>query len=261
MPSLTKQKKNPQEKEPGCKEKNAESRINDLQKTNTGVIRSKNLEKYTAIRRLSARIAHDIKNPLTNINLATVQLAGELSLPASHVFIDIINRNSHKINTLMNTLVKVTSPPELHPDNVSINDLMDEILLEYQDRITLKNIRLNKIYSPDIGSLMLDKDKMKTAIQNMIINALEAMKPGKGVLEISTAIKKMKCTITISDNGQGMDEETLSQVFEPYFTTKRGHGRGLGLAAAQNIIFSHGGSIEAASQLNKGTQFIITLNL
>ena len=255
MSSLTKQKKNLQEK--GLeREENSESRINGPRKR----IRELSEEKYAAIRRVSAQIAHDIKNPLTNINLATEQLAGELSLPQSNIFIDIINRNSHKINTLINTLVKVTSPPELHPDNVCINDLMDEILLEYQDRVTLKNIRLNKIYSPEIGSIMLDKDKIKTAIQNIIINALEAMKPGKGVLEIRTAIEKIKCTITIIDNGKGMDKETLSHLFEPYFTTKRGYGKGLGLAASQNIIFSHGGSIEAESELNKGTQFIITLN-
>jgi signal transduction histidine kinase len=259
MSSLTKQKKNPQEKGRE-REENSESRINDPQKTNNEIIRRKNLEKYAAIGRVSAMIAHEVKNRLTSINCATIQLAGELSLSPSNVFIDIINRNSHKINTLINNLVKVTSYPKLELSSVSINEVMDAILQEYQDRMAAKSIQVNKDYSRQMNSLALDKDKIKTAIQNIIINALEAMKPGKGILEISTVIEKNKCIITITDNGKGMDKETLSHLFEPYFTTKRGHDRGWGLAAAQNIIFSHGGGIEATSELNKGTQFMITLN-
>jgi signal transduction histidine kinase len=95
---------------------------------------------------------------------------------------------------------------------------------------------------------------------NIIINAIEAMHPDKGILNISTKKDGDNCIVTIKDNGTGMDEVALSKLFEPYFTSKP-NGNGLGLANTQNIIFNHKGVIEVSSEPGKGSIFTITLAL
>ena len=88
----------------------------------------------------------------------------------------------------------------------------------------------------------IDPEKMKIAFLNIIINAIEAMEPGKGVLEIKIANLHQNCLITIKDNGSGMDKDSLLRIFEPYFTSKS-EGNGLGLTHTQNIILNHKGKI------------------
>ena len=85
------------------------------------------------------------------------------------------------------------------------------------------------------------------------------MEPGKGVLTLETKAENGKCIVIISDNGFGMDAETLSKLFEPYFTSKE-KGNGLGLTNTQNIILNHRGTIKVESEVGKGTSFIITLD-
>jgi signal transduction histidine kinase len=104
----------------------------------------------------------------------------------------------------------------------------------------------------------VDAEKMKLAFLNIIVNAIEAMEPGTGVLEIKTEYRENQCLITIKDNGIGMDEESASKIFEPYYTTKES-GNGLGLTNTQNIILNHNGHITLESAPGKGTTFFITL--
>jgi signal transduction histidine kinase len=126
-----------------------------------------------------------------------------------------------------------------------------------EDRIELNHISIKKEYGTDI-MINVDREKMKIAFLNIIINAIEAMEPDKGVLKVSTHSDGKTCIINISDNGIGMDENSLSKLFEPYFTNKP-NGNGLGLANTQNIIFNHKGTISVTSTLGQGTSFLIRL--
>jgi signal transduction histidine kinase len=217
------------------------------------------MEKFSSLGRIAAMIAHEIKNPLTNINLATMQLSEELSLD-TNIFLSIIKRNSEKINTQINNFLNVTAFTELHIRNISINELLDEALKEAEDRIALEEVKVVKDYSNDICNVAIDTEKMKIAFLNIIFNAIDSMETEKGILSIKTEGKNNKCVITISDNGSGMKKETLSQIFEPFYTTKPKKGSGLGLSQTQNIILNHNGNIDVESQPGQGTSFIITLN-
>jgi len=123
----------------------------------------------------------------------------------------------------------------------------------------LKKISVEKKYAMEISDITADKEKLKIAFLNIIVNAVEAMPVEKGLLGLKTHSSENKCVITITDNGSGMDEETLSKLFEPYFTNKS-KGNGLGLTNSQNIILNHKGSIEVESELGIGTSFIIFLD-
>ena len=107
---------------------------------------------------------------------------------------------------------------------------------------------------------MVDKEKMKLAFLNIIVNAIEAMDKPEKVLNIRTKSLGDKCVVEFRDNGVGMDEETIQKLFEPYFTGKL-KGNGLGLTNTQNIILNHRGNINVRSIPTQGSTFIVTLNM
>lgn len=238
-----------------------EERIDELNRANKELKEMRRLEKFTATGRIARTIAHEVRNPLTNINLSVEHLKAESSLDfdSRKDFYDMIIRNSQRINGLITSLLNSTALTELKSEKSSINDLLDEALLLAEDRIRLHGIALVKKYSLDICEVNVDKEKMKIAFLNIVVNAIEAMEQGRGVLTIETLSRYKKCIIIIADNGKGMDEETVNKLFEPYYTKKSG-GTGLGLTNAANIILSHKGNIHVESQLNKGTTFEITID-
>lgn len=239
------------------------NRVEELGKANEELIKMRSHEKLAATGRIARTIAHEIRNPLTNINLATEQLSSELppNDDNSGFLFDMINRNSTRINMLITDLLQSTKFTELNIKKESVNILLDEALEQAQDRMKLYHVEVIKHYSNDICDIAVDKEKLKIAFLNIIINAIEAMEQAdKPILELQTKMSGDKCIIVISDNGTGMDEETLSKLFEPYFTSKK-KGNGLGMTNTQNIILNHKGDIDVKSQKGKGTKFYITLNI
>jgi len=238
------------------------NRIKQLNDANEELIKMKSQEKFAATGRIARTIAHEVRNPLTNINLAVDQLKGEL--PAadenSQFLFDMINRNSSRINQLISDLLNSTKFAELSYEKISINTLLDEALAEAIDRIKLHNIKVVKKYSQDICEVSVDKGKIKLAFLNIVINAIEAMENvDKGLLELETKGENNKCHIVIRDNGLGMNKDSLSRLFEPYFTNKP-KGNGLGLTNTQNIILNHKGDIKVMSVEGSGTTFTIILD-
>ena len=238
------------------------SRIEDLHKANKELIQIRSQEKFAVTGRIARTIAHEVRNPLTNINLATDQLKAEIIHPDenNNSLFDMISRNSQRINQLISDLLNSTKFSELNFNKISINQLLDETIKDAADRIALTNVKIIKKYSTDIGDVMVDKERIKIAFLNIIINALEALnnRPD-GELILETKAENQKCKIIITDNGPGMDDESLSKLFEPYFTNKL-TGNGLGLTNTQNIILNHKGDISVQSKKNVGTSFFITLD-
>lgn len=236
--------------------------IDELAKANAELIRMRSQEKFAATGRIARTIAHEVRNPLTNINLAADQLKHEFSGNEDNTgfLFEMINRNSSRINQLISDLLNSTKFAELSFNKISVNKLVDETLKEAEDRISLNNVEAIKRYSTDICDVSVDKEKLKIALLNIIINALEAMenKPGAKLI-LETKGENNKCKIIISDNGIGMDEEAVSRLFEPYFTNKPA-GNGLGLTNTQNIILNHKGDITVRSKKGSGTTFTVTLD-
>jgi signal transduction histidine kinase len=235
------------------------NRVNELNDANIELKQMRSLEKFAATGRIARTIAHEVRNPLTNINLATSQLKTDILSPDENILylFGIIDRNSNRINKLISDLLNSTKFTELRFTTAPVNDILDESLKMAKDRIELNQITIKKNYTTNC-KLNIDTEKIKIPFLNIIINAIEAMEPGKGILEITTKEEGGKCVIIINDNGIGMDAEALSKVFEPYFTNKpKGHG--LGLTNTQNIILNHQGTISVESEAGRGSTFIIKL--
>lgn len=222
-----------------------------------------NLKKFSSTGRIARLLAHEVKNPLTTIVLSADQLQSELSkesLGESGDLIEVIRRNCDRINHLVSQLLDSTRFSDLDLREDSVEKLLDEALEQVIDRIELKGIKVTKLYRKENNKLPLDGEKLKIAFSNLFVNAIEAMTETGGKLALKTFIRGNQCQIEICDNGEGVAQENLERIFEPFFTLKVA-GSGLGLTNTQNIIFSHGGTIRAKSEVGKGTCFLIRLNL
>ncbi len=205
-------------------------------------------------------IAHEIRNPLTNINLSLNILEGELNGHDPRVLYSIIRRNCDIINTQITNLLVSFAIAPAYIGKYSINLVLDEVLEMANDRIVLRHVQVKKHYAPCDCTITLDKEKIKIALLNIIVNAIEAMPDGKGELMVATNVIDGKCMVTIEDNGTGISKEMLNNVFRPYFTNKS-NGIGLGLAATHQILESHKATIEIESEENSHTRFIISFNV
>jgi signal transduction histidine kinase len=237
-------------------------RISDLDAANKELIRMRSIEKFAATGRIARTIAHEVRNPLTNINLAVEQLQSEMDgiRPGNTgLMLEMINRNSARINLLITDLLNSTKFTDLVYTKVSVNVLLDETLELARDRIQLKHITVIRHYAGHICDVAVDVERIKIAFLNIIVNAVEAMEPGKGELRVETMSKDDKCVILITDNGPGIADDSQSRIFEPYFTSKP-KGTGLGLTNTQNIILNHNGQIVFESKKGEGTTFTIQLN-
>jgi signal transduction histidine kinase len=216
------------------------------------------VEKLGATGRLVRTLAHEVRNPLNNINMSVEQLVHTgTENEESTLFLDIIQRNSKRIGDIITELLDTARPTELTFEKHTVQAIMDEAIAEALDRITLQHINMQIRYINAPCYLMANKEKLRIAFLNIVINAVEAMTPGIGVLTITIDTAKDVHIVTIKDNGCGIPEENVSRLFEPYFTSKR-NGMGLGLAATLNILQSHKANIDVTSVLKQGTVFNIS---
>lgn len=217
-------------------------------------------EKFVISGRIARVIAHEVRNPLTNIILAVGQFRQEdvVDPEDTTLYLDIIERNCTRINQLVTELLQSTRMMELHMQEHQLTDLVRNALALATDRLQLNGIKLQEDYTTESALLTADDEKMNIALLNILINAIEAMMPGKGVLTVATSIEGKTATIRIQDNGMGIPEENKARLFDPFFTSKT-KGAGLGLTSTQNIIINHKGHIQVESVLGEGTTFIITL--
>lgn len=216
-------------------------------------------EKLAAAGRLVRTLAHEVRNPLNNINLSVEQLVHEMIGPPdeTQIYLDIIQRNSKRIGDIITELLNSSRPTEMSMERKPLQEIMDESIASALDRITLQRVKLQIRYIDSPAWISADTEKLKIAFLNIIINAIEAMPEDSGMLNIVVDSENAHQVVKIADNGCGISEENLSRLFEPYFTSKR-NGLGLGLATTLNILQSHKAHIEVASALNKGTYFTIT---
>lgn len=214
-------------------------------------------EKLAAAGRLVRTLAHEVRNPLNNITLSVEQLLQEQLDENASFYLEIIQRNSKRISGLISELLNSSRPSEINLERCNLQSIVDEVIAAAIDRLTLKRIKLQVSYPDEVIYLMADNEKLKLALQNIVINAIEAMEEETGNLSIALHLHDEGVVLLISDNGCGISEENISRLFEPYFTQKR-NGMGLGLAFTLNILQSHGASIDVASRLQEGTTFTIT---
>lgn len=204
----------------------------------------------------NAALAHEIRNPLSTIKLAVEMLQSGITGDNQKIFLDIIMRSSVRINDLITDLLKCQQANEVQTEKYSICQLLDEVLEMAKDRIMLKNISVRKEYAAKDCKIVLNRSKMKLALTNIIINAIDAMSTENGELKLVTKLVDDRYTIQIEDNGCGISKEDLKHIFKPNYTNKPG-GLGLGLATTYDILRLNHVGVNVESEMGEGTRFIL----
>jgi signal transduction histidine kinase/putative methionine-R-sulfoxide reductase with GAF domain len=228
----------------------------DLRKTEAQLIRS---EKLAALGQLSAGIAHEIRNPLTSINILIHSLTENPSTEHSRwEDLRVIEEEILRINEIVDRFLRFAKPASPLFEETNLIPIIEEILQLLRPQIERGKILVKKNFDP-FPLITVDKEQIKQVILNLLMNAIQAM-PAGGELSLSGRFSKDGdwVELIIQDSGIGIPEEDLKRLFDPFFTTKEG-GIGLGLSIAHRIIDQHHGKIEVESTPAKGTLFTISL--
>jgi signal transduction histidine kinase len=216
-------------------------------------------QHFHNIDQLAAGIAHEIRNPLTTVSGFIQLLKPYLSEIGKSQYAEIALDELNRANQIISEFLNESKPPTLGKRRISLSKLVNDICLLFQGEATLKNIII--VYSPshpDI-EIVADEHQIKQVLVNLIKNAIEAIevrheKTRLGKIHIYTNSDSQNATVVIEDNGMGISDENLSNLFTPFHTTKQ-KGTGVGLSVCQRIMEEHEGIILVESTQGVGTSF------
>ncbi len=242
-----------------------EKQMRELKESHSLLSRS---EKFSFLGNLAARLAHEIKNPMTAIG-TFIQMIPQKYDDAEfrEKFHDIALEETARINNLITELLDLVKKKESNFKLNDLHELIDKMILLISPQSHAKRIDILRRFDPAIHGVWMDGDKMKEVILNLLSNAVE-FTPEGGIIEIFTKHikepgKPAAIHVEIKDNGPGIPQSMINNVFDPYFTTKHKSsmhsGTGLGLFIAYQNMQDHQGSIEINSQVNEGSVFKIIL--
>jgi signal transduction histidine kinase/putative methionine-R-sulfoxide reductase with GAF domain len=228
----------------------------DLRKTEAQLIRS---EKLAALGQLAAGIAHEIRNPLTSINILIHSMTDNLPDESVHrEDLKVIEEEINRINEIVDQFLRFARPAPPLLKKAEVLPIFEETLQLLRPQIEKQRITVQKEFQI-LPSILMDPEQMKQAILNLLLNAVQAMPKGGHLIlrgQISENDRFIK--LSIQDSGVGISDEEMGKLFDPFFSTKEG-GIGLGLSIAHRIIDQHHGKIEVESAPGKGTLFTVWL--
>ena len=216
-------------------------------------------DRLSAISRISSGVAHEVKNPLNAILLHVEVARSKLSHGDTDVAeqMEIISREILRLDRVVRTFLDFTRPVELQLDNVPMQELVREIVDLARPQTAAANIEVSVRQEADGVEVRVDRDLLKQAVLNVVVNAMQAMPEG-GELRFEASAGKDTVELRISDTGGGIAPELREKIFRLYFSTKK-EGSGIGLAMTFRIVQLHDGTIDFTSEPGKGTTFLIRL--
>ena len=221
-------------------------------------------EKLASLGQMSAKIAHEINNPLTIIS-GRAQLSKRMDLDEKiEENIDIIISECNRIKNITLTFMNLSRPTLPKKEEINLNNILEQSLKILVTTGEIKHYDIQEDYISDMPIIIGDKNRLIQVFQNLLVNASHAMQKSKIkklTLQTSISDDKKYIKVIIQDTGFGIEKEKIKKIFEIYYTTKpEGMGTGLGLVVAKDIIEKqHNGTIEVESEVDKGTTFKIKL--
>lgn len=242
-----------------------EEQMQELKQSNALLSRT---EKFSFLGNMAARLAHEIKNPMTAIG-TFLQM-----FPSRHNdeefrndFYKIALEETTRVNNLITELLDLVKKKESHFEFSNLHELIEKMILLVSPQSNAKNIDVIRQFDPAVDLVWMDAEKMKSVILNLLSNAVE-ITPEGGRIKFTTRNDNEKgkpamIRIEIEDNGSGIPQDIIDKIFDPYFTTKHKSimhsGTGLGLFIAHQNMQDHGGTIDVKSKVKAGATFTLTL--
>jgi two-component system, NtrC family, nitrogen regulation sensor histidine kinase GlnL len=230
----------------------------------------KRADRLALLGTLAAGLAHEIKNPLAGIKGAAQRITRKVKEDAGlRQYADMIVDEVNRVDSLIDQLLDLSRPSNIDFEPLNIHEILDQVLLLEKEDPMGTNVEIRKNFDPSLPAIRGDRARLNQVFLNLVKNAFQAMN-GSGALTVTTRIESdfhvreqgrergKFLRVEIEDNGPGITEQDLPQIFSPFFSTKNG-GTGLGLAICYRIINEHGGLIRVESREGAGACFKVSL--
>lgn len=219
-------------------------------------------EKLAAVGRLAASIAHEVNNPLEAIKNALYLMQSDSVNEKNTRFLEIARKETERVSHIIRQMLGFARRPG-EVDWVDVNQVLEETFVLLEKKLKQSKIKVFRSLDADLPKIRARADQLRQVFLNLIINAQQAI-GSDGEIRISTSrypqALQPSIVIQVSDTGAGISEDDQTRIFEPFFSTGK-KGTGLGLWVTQDIVRQHGGRIEVSSEVGKGTQFSIILQV
>ena len=238
-------------------------RVEDLVDADSEEEVFRNTERLISLGELSARVAHEIRNPLTGVRTTVQFVASKLRAGDSRK--DDLNdvlKELDRIEQIITDLLLFARPQAARPVPTDVREVLDKVLDNLAMRCREASVEVARDFDEDLPNVLIDPDMAQQVFLNLGINALQAMPEG-GVLKVGTGLrrtryKKAYVDVVVADSGPGIPEEVKEKIFDPFFTT-RSMGTGLGLSISLQIAREHGGNLTARNSAQGGAVFKFSL--
>lgn len=216
-------------------------------------------QKLASVGEMSARLAHEIRNPITGIANAIEIIIDETKEEQNKPVLEEIRRQVNRVNKAVSNLLNYSRTVDLDKQPGDINDIIKSVVFFLENHSTTKNIKYSVTLDPDLPFFAFDHEKIENVLMNLGLNSIQAIINDGIISYYSLFIQSNNMVrITVSDNGKGIPEDKIQDIFKPFFTT-RTEGTGLGLAIAKEITELHDGELRVENNPGKGCSFHIFL--
>ncbi|HMD40468.1 MAG TPA: ATP-binding protein [Candidatus Acidoferrum sp.] len=219
-------------------------------------------ERLAALGRITAGVAHEVKNPLNSMRLWLENLKESLppdSDSSAKQAVQVLDKEIDRLDAVVKRFLDFTRPMDIRLEATQLAELLNEVLEIAQHQMQKANIQVAQLLPIDVPEVYVDRALLKQAVLNLVLNAGEAM-PSGGQLRLVLSRRGEMAEITVGDTGKGIPPENRQKIFQLFFTTRPG-GSGIGLASTFRIVQLLNGSIDFTSEVGKGTTFRIELPL
>ncbi len=217
-----------------------------------------NAERLSIQGEIARTFAHELRNPLASIRMATDVIKHKIDAPQKKLlanYFEILSRSTKVLNNLLSNLLNSANYSTAQLEKTDLANCVNLTLEKAGDRIYLTGIKLIKKYKGPYY-IMADKEKLQIALLNIIVNACEATPPDEGIITLTIKRESADIKLSIADNGIGLEQEQIDRLFDAFYTNKA-TGTGIGLNSVKNILEDHDAQIEVLSKSNEGTTFHI----
>lgn len=223
-------------------------------------------DKLSTLGEMAAVLAHEIKNPMNSIIINIEVLKSTVAEMAktqpqkindkAERYLRVIETEIRRLEKVISGFLDLAAPHQPTKVHFSLNDLVTSLVDLIRLELRQKGVRIQMNLNEELPKFTGSADQIKQAILNLLLNAIQASESEGGKIAVDTGFDDKTIFIQISDSGEGIDEEIITRIFSPYFTTKK-KGSGLGLAIVRRIAREHGGYVDVKSTKGQGSEFRI----